>query len=132
MWKYTHIYTEIRKSIPKIAPPPPKKKYSFLIMEIKRKRFCVCFGITSEVEKCCLKYKRRGFCIQTTVRHRGDYTATITRTNLPRKKNRVDRFPLKKNKVGRSVTSFLNKNGEIAVPFRTIVILRMQTIGFLF
>ena len=45
--------------------------------------------------------------------------------------NRADHFPLQKNEVGQSVTSFLNRTAEKAVHCCTLMILGMQTIGFL-
>ena len=38
----------------------------------------------------------------------------------------------KKNEVGQSVTSYLNKTAKKAVPRCTLVLFGMQTIGFLF
>ena len=52
-----------------------------------------------------------------------------------KQQKRADRFPLWKNEVhyvGQSVTLSLNKTAEKAVPCCTLVILGMQTIGFLF
>ena len=51
---------------------------------------------------------------------------------LRRQENRVDLFHLLKNEVGRSVMSFLNKAAYRVGPCSTVVILEMQTIGFLF
>ena len=46
---------------------------------------------------------------------------------LPRQQNRE-----MENEVTQSVTSYLNKTSEKAVPCCTLVILGMQTIGFVF
>ena len=51
---------------------------------------------------------------------------------LIRLQNRADRFLLKKNEVGQSVTSYLNKTAEKAVPCCTLVVLGMQTICIFF
>ena len=69
--------------------------------------------------------------------HQGGYSATTTRINTlflfyHGNQKRAVRISLQKNEVDQSLTSFLYKTTEKAVPCSTLVILRMQTIGLIF
>ena len=69
---------------------------------------------------------------QTTFQHRGAYSATTMRTSILFLFYHDNKIELIENKMGWSVTSILYKTVEKAVTCCTLVILRMQTIGFLF